>query len=163
MKRIFRSVFLSLLLCTAMAVMLTGCGGDKSGGTIDEPEITGEYLAGEYAQQLTTDGAEIVLGSVDMEKTEDGYSVSVAEKEVVVNDSYEKGYYIADRNLNRDVQLGPEARIACDEGETLGVVSPDENRYTYSGDDEQLYQVYLMGESAELLLAVDPEDVQAEQ
>ena len=163
MKRIFRSAFLSLLLCTAMAVMLTGCGGDKSGGTIDEPEITGEYLAGEYAQQLTTDGAEIVLGSVDMEKTEDGYSVSVAEKEVVVNDSYEKGYYIADRNLNRDVQLGPEARIACDEGETLGVVSPDEFIEQYSGDDEQLYQVYLMGESAELLLAVDPEDVQAEQ
>lgn len=60
MKRAFKSMFLSLLLCAALVMTFTGCDDDTSGGTIDEPEITGEYLAGEYAQQLTTDGAEVM-------------------------------------------------------------------------------------------------------
>ena len=97
MKRAFKSMFLSLLLCAALVMTFTGCDDDTSGGTIDEPEITGEYLAGEYAQQLTTDGAEVIVGSVDMEGSDGAYTVHIAEKEVVVNDGYEEGYYIADR------------------------------------------------------------------
>ena len=156
-------MFLSLLLCAALVMTFTGCDDDTSGGTIDEPEITGEYLAGEYAQQLTTDGAEVIVGSVDMEGSDGAYTVHIAEKEVVVNDGYEEGYYIADRNLTRDAELGPEARIACMSDGELTVKTPEEFMESYSGDEEQLYEVYLMGESAELLLAVDSEDLQADQ
>ena len=55
-------------MCVLFMFVLAGCGEDQSGQTINEPEITGEYLAGEYSQQLITDGAETVLGAVTMEK-----------------------------------------------------------------------------------------------
>ena len=71
-------VFLAVVIFS-MSV-LTGCGEEKSGNTINEPEITVDYLRTDYAQQLTTDGAEIMLGTVELNKNEDSYNVKQKKK-----------------------------------------------------------------------------------
>ena len=67
-------IVLSLVLCLSMMLFLCGCGEEKSGSTIEEPEITGKYLQEEYSQQLLTDGAETMIGTVDIEKKDDNYN-----------------------------------------------------------------------------------------
>ncbi|MFR6258354.1 MAG: hypothetical protein ACLULK_06210, partial [Anaerovoracaceae bacterium] len=102
MGKNIKLIILSLLLCVFSFAMLSGCGEDKSGSTINEPEITGEYLAEEYSQQLLNDGAETVLGLVTIEKQgEDSYKVNIAEREVVPSSKYDEGYYLADNNINK--------------------------------------------------------------
>ena len=102
-------VFLAVVIFS-MSV-LTGCGEEKSGNTINEPEITVDYLRTDYAQQLTTDGAEIMLGTVELNKNEDSYNVTITEKEVVPSSSQDEGYYIDDTNVTKEATLGSDARM----------------------------------------------------
>lgn len=149
-----------LVLCL-LTFLLAGCGEKKSGSTIAEPEITGQYLQEEYSQQLLTDGAETVLGYITVDKLGEGdYSVHIAERQVVASSEYKDGYYIADNNVSKDATLGAEGRIACLDGKDLKVVSADEFIEKYNDGEKQLYTVYLMGDSAELILATDPVDVE---
>ncbi|MGN0703543.1 MAG: hypothetical protein ACI4LD_03185 [Lentihominibacter sp.] len=145
-------------LSVVLIMMLSGCG-DKSGNTIDEPEITSNYLEDEYAEQLVTDGAETMIGYVDISKNDDTYEVHISEQEVVPNSDYEEGYYIADTNLTKDAVLGNYARIVCFNNDEAEVVSAEEFIDQQSASDSSLYTVYLMGDSAELILATDPEEV----
>ncbi len=161
MRRKSMHAILCLLLCLAMGLFLFGCGEKKSGSTIEEPEITGEYLQGEYAQQLLTDGAETVLGYVTVTKQDSGdYSVDIAERQVVASDENEDGYYIADNNVTKEATLGEEGRFACLDGDELVVVSADDFVKKYNDGDKQLYTIYLMGDYAELIIATNPEDVE---
>lgn len=145
-------------LSVFLIMMLSGCG-DKSGNTIDEPEITSNYLEDEYAEQLITDGAQTMTGYVDISKNRDNYEVHISEQEVVPNPDYDEGYYIADTNITKDAVLGNYARIVCLDNNNAEVVSADDFIEKHSSDDDTLYTVYLMGDSAELILATDPEDV----
>ena len=120
----FNCVAVCLVLCL-LTFLMAGCGEKKSGSTIAEPEITGQYLQEEYSQQLLTDGAETVLGYI-----------------------------------TKDVTLGAEGRIACQDGKDLKVVTADEFIENYNDGEKQLYTVYLMGDSVELILATDPADVE---
>lgn len=160
MKRIMKLSLFPLLLCLFSMLVLAGCGEDKSGSTIKEPEITGDYLAEEYSQQLLTDGAETMLGFIEIEKNGDSYIVHITEKEVVPNSGYEEGYYIADTNVTKDATLGFDERIAYMNDDKYVVETADEFMKNNSDRSEQLYTVYLMGDSAELILSTAPEDVE---
>ena len=72
MRRKSKYVVLSLVLCLSMMLFLCGCGEEKSGSTIEEPEITGKYLQEDYSQQLLNDGAETVVGYVTLDKLGEG-------------------------------------------------------------------------------------------
>lgn len=151
------------VVCVLCVFALCGCGEEKSGQTISEPEITGEYLENEYSQQLLTDGADTVVGVVTIEQAGDNtYAVSIAEREVVANDDYKEGYYIADNNIVLDATLGEDARIACEGEDGLDVLTAKEFMAQQDENAEQLYTVYMMGDSAELIIATDPEDVEIE-
>lgn len=164
MKKIRGRKFLVLAAFVLSMLLITGCGEDKSGNTINEPEITVDYLTEEYAQQLKTDGAETLMGFVELEKNDDGsYSVHIEEQEVVPNSGYEEGYYIADTNVAKDATLGDDARMTCIVDDEIQVVDADDFINSGSNGGEQLYSVYFMGDSAELILAVDPETVIPEQ
>ena len=158
------SKILLLAVSAILMMALTACGEEKSGNTIDEPEITAEYLHGEYSEQLLTDGASTMIGDVDITKDGDSYTATITEKEVVPSSDYEEGYYIADTNISREVPLGLYARmtIFADGEETI--VDADGFIEADGSDDgiEELYTVYLMGDSAELILATDPVDVMEE-
>ena len=150
-------VFLAVVIFS-MSV-LTGCGEEKSGNTINEPEITVDYLRTDYAQQLTTDGAEIMLGTVELNKNEDSYNVTITEKEVVPSSSYDEGYYIADTNVTKEATLGSDARMTCQVDVKEQVIKAGDFIKNHENNPEQLYTVYLMGDSAELILATEPKDV----
>ena len=159
MNRSKKTNGLLLTLCIISVFIFAGCGEEKSGNTISEPEITGKYLKEEYSQQLLTDGAETMIGTVDIEKKDDNYKVTVTEKEVVPNSSYNEGYYISDTNLVTDLTLGLDARIASLEDGKLVVESADEFIKSKAEHKDQLFTVYMMGTSAELIIGTDPADV----
>jgi len=150
---------LLFILCLSSILALTSCGQDKSGNTIDEPELTAEYLSDEYSQQLLTDGAETTLGTVTITEVGGVYSVVVSEKEVVPNSDYEDGYYIADTNVVKEGTLGFDARIVCEhEGENI-MSDADAFMKEHPDGSEELYTIYMMGNSAELIMITDPEEV----
>ena len=93
-----------------------------------------------------------MIGTVDIEKKDDNYKVTVTEKEVVPNSSYNEGYYIADTNLVTDLTLGLDARIASLEDGKLVVESADEFIKSKAEHKDQLFTVYMMGTSAELII-----------
>lgn len=163
MNNTIKSTIIALLLLLMPLLLLCGCSEDKSGGTISEPEITGDYLSGEYAEQLITDGADTVLGYVTMTKNDDSlYSVEVIEKEIVPNTNYDEGYYIADTNRVVDATFGSSARIACLDNGKLVVKTADEfieAQKNASSDEMHIYTVYMMGDSVELIVENVPEDV----
>lgn len=163
MRKNLKSFIVCVAICSVAIFMFSGCSEQKSGQTVDEPEITADYLAGDYANQLLTDGAEKVLGTVAIKKqTDNSYSVFVSERQVISNSDYDEGFYIADNNITKEVTLGYEARIVCLHGEEFSVENPDEFMKKQSSEHEQLYNVYIMGDSAELIIAADPKDIEAE-
>ena len=74
------SKILFLAVSVILMMALTACGEEKSGNTIDEPEITAEYLHGEYSEQLLTDGASTMIGDVDITKDGDSYTATITER-----------------------------------------------------------------------------------
>lgn len=156
-----------LLTCMLVLLALAGCGQKKSGNTIPEPEITTDYLTEEYSQQLMTDGAETMLGTVEVEKSEESegtYIVHITEKEVVPSENYDEGYYIADTNVTKDVSLGFDARLMVENNGELELSDADSFIDQYpEGSEEQLFTVYLMSDSAELLMPAEPESIVEEQ
>lgn len=155
-----KTLVLAIMIFSAFA--LAGCGGDQSGNTIDEPEITTDYLHGEYSDQLMTDGAVTMLGSVDITQDGESYIITVTEKEVVANSGYEEGYYIADTNITKEASLGLYSRMTCVIDGEEQVVDADTFMENSSDDPDTLYTVFFMGDSAELVLATDPADVMIE-
>ena len=163
MKRLPGMTVLTLILCAFFLLSLSGCGEEKSGNTLEEPEITSEYLENDYAQQLLTDGAETILGYVSIAKEGDAYKVHITEQEVVPSADYEEGYYIADTNLSKDAVCDSDARIVCMQDGEQTVTTTDDFIEEHADDSDQLYTVYLMGDSAELILATDPKSVEVEE
>lgn len=158
MKKFTTRFILLFTLAVISALMLSGCG-DKNGNTIAEPEITSNYLEDEYAEQLITDGAETIFGHVNITRNNDNYDIHISEQEIVPNSDYDDGYYIADTNLTKDAVLGSNARIVCLENGEPVIVTADEFIEKQSDSPDSLYTVYLMGNSAELVLATDPDEV----
>ena len=110
-----------------------------------------------------TDGAVTMLGSIDVTQNGDSYSITITEKEVVPNSGYEDGYYIADTNITKEAEIGLYARMtSMVDGEEVVVDAAElmeSNEAADDDDSQQLYTIYLMGDSAELILATDPASV----
>ena len=146
-----------------MVFSLAGCGGKDN--TLEAPEeITVEYLEGEYAEQLIRDGAEITLGTVYLDSDENGnYTATVNEMVIVESDMTEYGYYIADKNISETLPLVSEAGITYIGEDTASpaVVSVEdfseivnsENYDPLKEGSEQLYEVYSIGGSVQLIMA----------
>ena len=112
-----------------------------------------------HNQQLITDGAEQYLGSVSIEKHGDSYKATVAEKEVVASDRYDEGYYIADRNLEHKFTFDDGSRIVrtSKRGDLEYVDS--ETFLTEGQDANALFNVYVIGDSIELMVYVEPTEM----
>lgn len=158
MKSRSRICFAAVMICLLLLPAFTGCS-NKSGNTIDEPEITPDYLIEDYSQQLITDGGSNMTGHVTMEKQDGTYAVYFAEKEVIPNSEYDKGYYIADTNVTMDATLGSDARFVCIRNGEATVSDADDFIKHQDEDADRLYSVYFLGTSAELIIEIDPADI----
>lgn len=154
-----RSTLLFLILpVICITLVLAGCS------TKDSDEDYGEaydvdYMTTDYVDQLVRDGAQTVVGTVEIAGEEGAYNVNVAEKKVVVNDNYEGGYYIADKNVTNTYPLGSDMGILCNEGGQVKAITADEFIKNHSGDTESLYTVYLIGDEVELIQPLDPKSL----
>ena len=156
-----KKILMVLCACFALGFCLfafAGCGNQNEDIT-EEPELDADYLMGDYTQQLITDGAEQYLGSVSIEKHGDSYKATVAEKEVVASDRYDEGYYIADRNLEHKFTFDDGSRIVrtSKRGDLEYVDS--ETFLTEGQDANALYNVYVIGDSIELMVYVEPTEM----
>lgn len=154
----------------ALCLFLTGCGEEAdSHDVLEEPEITVEYLSGEYAQQLLRDGGESTLGTIEIQSESDGaYSLTVHSMVIVESSISEDGYYVADKNISETVPLSSEALATyikspddapevVDLETFVSLVQEDGKKVASEKEDaeqpKKLYDVYMIGGSALLLLA----------
>jgi len=163
MKIILSTKLTVLILAIIMVFSLAGCGGKDN--TIKAPEeITLEYLENEYAEQLVRDGAEITLGTVSLSSDENGdYTVITNEMVIVESEISDYGYYIADKNISRTAPLVPEASITYinEDASVPEIISIEdfagivnsENYDPLKEGSEQLYEVYSIGGSVQLIMA----------
>lgn len=165
-----RLIILALTMVCAvgfLAFYMTGCA-DGGGDITQEPEITVGYLTGEYAGQLVRDGADVLLGVIDITEGEDGTTlVDVGEREYVEDATRPNGFYIADKNLEDTYQLSSDARATFLAGgssipkpmaadEFVDAVAKDLDEYGASDPDYKnykLYDIYVMDDQILLLLA----------
>ena len=153
----------AVVVCVAMAfVAFTGCS-DSEDEYIDESEFTVDYLYGEYSDQLMRDGADTILGSVEITGEEGNYKVTVTEKEVVMSEDYDEGYYVAETNAVEEYGLGGYAQIVYADKNGEAVIG-DARGYidSHNGEPDNLYTVYHMNGNVELMLPVDPKDVEVQ-
>lgn len=171
-KRFAGPLILSIIL--VLAALLPGCGQKTDDYDImeemEEPELTVEYLSGEYAQQLLRDGGEERLGTISIDQDENGkYSLTVNSMVIVESSITDEGYYIADKNISETFPLDQEARVTYikkkSEGpqvteldEFISLVQEDAQAASGS-EEEKLYDVYIIGGSALMLLARELPDV----
>ena len=153
-----------LIICTM--IFMTSCVTEGP-GTLDEPEITVEYLKNEYSQQLLRDGAQILFGAIDLVRVGDDVMITIFEKEIVPDPGYPGGFYIADKNLESEFILSLGARatfILRDEGimkamehdEFIDEVWQDFFETMAEEPENQefrLYYVYVLDGYVELLIA----------
>ena len=155
-----------ILAAVYIIVFASGCTGTHN--TIDEPDITAEYLSGEYAAQLVRDGALVIFGSIEIIEDEDGtILVYVDEKEYVEDADQPNGFYIADKNLDSTYQLSYESRATFLPGgsstpeamyadEFVGAATRDNIEFGADNpgySEYKLYDIYIMGDQIELLIA----------
>lgn len=153
----------AVVVCVAMAfVAFTGCA-DENDQYYEDSEFTVDYLHGEYTEQLMRDGADTMLGSVDISGENGNYKVTVTEKEVVQNDDYDEGYYVAETNVVAEFGLGGYAKLVyTDENGEEIIGDADGYMKNHNGQPDNLYTVYYMNGNVELMLPVDPETVEVQ-
>jgi len=164
MKKI-KLIFAIACIVVSALVFMTGCTGEY--GTLDEPEITVVYLVGEYSEQLIRDGAEVLLGTIDLRRAgEEEIIVMIREKEIVLDPDHPAGFYIADRNLESELYLSQGVRAtflmrdtgilhAMEHDEFIDAVWQDffEPFDDEFGQDYRLYYIYVIDRYVELLIA----------
>lgn len=155
-----------LLLAVFTAAAILGC---DAMGEEETPEITPEYLSGEYAQQLINDGAEKLLGSMELSIGDSGdVEMILHPKEIVKDDSQEKGYRIDSFALNRTFIVPEQAYVSYlppGDDQELQILTPQQF-YTAVGEeyeefntnfaeygDRRLYDVYALDNQVLLILA----------
>lgn len=168
MKRIVTFIIFMGVSLGLVFFMIACTDENITGSTINEPEITVEYLSSDYAQQLIRDGAIYVIGTIEIIVDENGNPfIIVAEKEIVEDPSFSKGYYIADKNLTHRYPLSFEARTTHLSGSTsianvmdsesfVKAVESDIMLYGQSNPEyarERLYDIFIIGDQIELILA----------
>lgn len=160
--------FAGLFALSAALVLTVSLAGCTSGGAnrdiMEEPEITVEYLSGEYADQIIRDGGEDTLGTISIEQGEEGtYHLTVNSMVIVESSITDEGYYIADKNISTTVPLASDARVTYIKDKKSGpqvveldkfieMVQKDSQTEPEPGE-EHLYEVYIIGGDALMILA----------
>lgn len=166
MKRI-RWILVVICLGISMMAFMTGCVTEGP-GTLDEPEITVEYLENEYSRQLRRDGARVLFGTIDLIRVGDyEIKVIIREMEIVSDPEHPDGFYIADKNLESEylLSLGVRGTFFMKEEGAMRAMEHDELIDAVWQDffdvmaeepeyqEHRLYDIYVLDGYVELVIA----------
>ena len=161
------AIALCLFLLLSVPLSLLGCRSNLSGGTYIEPEITVSYLTGDFAKQLTRDGAVKKFGVIKSitAKGNGYYLLKVDGKEFVNDTGQPNGYYIADLNMEYDITISPTVRsvflpkIAPDlttffltSVDFVTALKDDQRGMNQGYLDSQFFYFYIMYDACELII-----------
>jgi len=136
--------------------------------TLDEPEITVEYLTGDYARQLLRDGAYVLFGTIDLRRaSEDEIIVTIREKEVVTDPDFINAFYVADKNLEWEYLLSQGVRATFHLRDENNIVPMEHDEFIDAvwvdffetiaedpnGQEYRVYYIYIIDGYVELLIA----------
>lgn len=162
MKKNHLTRILTLFFIFVLLITVTAC--EDQHDIIDEPDITVEYLSGDYADQLLRDGGNCTLGTISITgSANSGYELTVNSMLIVESEDSEDGYYIADKNMTSNFHLDSEARVTYIQDPSTGpeiielsefIEYIQEDASASSEDEnENLYNVYTIGDNALMILA----------
>ena len=173
-KRQFTLLMVLVLLFCSLTLSSCGqnSGDEELMDELAEPEITVKYLSGEYADQILKDGGEKVLGTISIDEAGNGdYDLTVNSMVIVESSITDEGYYVADKNLSETVPLDSEARVTYIKNKKKGPQVMDLNKFIAqvqddaasqdkagNSEEEKLYDVYIIGGSALMILARELQD-----
>ncbi len=155
MKSFGKVLIFIAIVCMGLA--MAACSSEEKGENYGEAYDV-DYMTTDYVDQLLRDGAQTLVGTIEISGADDNYTVAVAEKKVVPNENYDEGYYIADKNMTGTYPLGSDMGILVMEDGQLTACTADEFMEKHSGDTESLYTLYLIGEEVELIQPLDPKE-----
>lgn len=93
---------ITTILLILVLTMITACGAPEGEETLDETQLTLEYLKGDYTSQLLTDGAEHLVGSIEFSTAEDGsVQLILHPKEVSASANSDGTYTVTSYVINR--------------------------------------------------------------
>ncbi len=145
------SVAVLLLIC--LLGLLTACGSPMGDESIDNNDITYDYLVEEYSEMLLTDGAEHLIGSVELSTAEDGSPQIILHPKEASSKANDDGTYtVSSYAINRVLYLSDSVyAVAADSQAVLGsgdfLLSVPK-----SFDDSTIYDVYTMEDQILLIL-----------
>ncbi len=129
---------ITLLSCILLALILVfvllistdriSIGSDQE-NTMQEAEITPDYLMKDFPQQLVDEGAALTLSEIGEIKPsgEQGFYETVLQgKEAFPSSETSSGYTITDSNTLLPVVLGPETRIVYSDNNSFVILSTEE-------------------------------------
>ncbi len=166
MERKFRIHFLCFLFAALLILPIT-LSGCRTATDKDAPEITTDYLYHGYQEQLLTDGAEKIIGSIELSKNEkDEIILTVHPKELIPDEKEESGYRITSYASNQQYTLPPHAyctRLSTQDSDSAEILSTDDfftaitEDYKNNGGfsdhgDFILYDIYTLDNQALLIL-----------
>lgn len=150
-KQHYRGITALLLVC--LLGLLTACGTPMGEEAIDNSDITYDYLVEEYSEMLLTDGAEHLIGSIEVSTAEDGSPQIVLHPKEASSSANEDGTYtVSSYAINRVLYLSDsvyavtsDSQAVLSGGEFLLSVPDD-------FDDSTMYDVYTMEDQILLIL-----------
>lgn len=168
MQKKFKIQFMCFLLAILLIIPITLSGCSKPRDK-DAPEITIDYLYNGYVDQLLSDGAEKVIGSIELSKDEnEEIIVTVHPKELVTDEKEESGYRVVSYAANRELILPSHSYCTfisnSEDDNTPELLSTGDfftavnENYEKNGEfseygDFILYDIYVLDDQALLILA----------
>ena len=152
MKKHHIHSFAALLLISILG-LLTACGAPMGEGSLDNEDITYDYLVEEYSEMLLTDGAEHLIGSVELSTAEDGApQIILHPKEAASEPNSDGTYTVSSYAINRVLYLADNVYATFGGSET--VLDAEEFLLSVSDafDDSVMYDVYAMEDQILLIL-----------
>ena len=153
----FCSIAALLLVC--ILGLVTACGAPMGKGSLDNADITYDYLKDEYPEMLLTDGAEHLIGSIEFSKAEDGsLQVILHPKEAASKANDDGTYTVSSYAINRVLVLSDSMFGVASGSEDI--LSMEEFPAVVQGefDDSIMYDVYTMDDQI-LLIMYNPDYV----
>jgi len=167
-----------IILFILTIALFSGCAGNNGQGVIEpyeaiemiEIELSVEHLTGEYAQYLRENGANVILGSIDLREHEDGVvRVYITEKEYIYDPDHPSGYRIIESYADEELiyYLASDAKgtfLLKDEGITQAMAYDefvdavwqdffDTASEPLEYQQDRIYYIYIVEGEIKLLIA----------